>query len=446
MNIKELEDKVAEIRERGDKHVRQIMADVQGMGPEEKQQYYDKTNCWQVENGIRLELEQAKQELAGARHYQLSEKDEIVKAFKETASQSGGSARSPAQNEFRNFGQFLQSIACIQGGLPISSQFNQPYREELHYKLNLYNAAASGMSVGVPSDGGYLVRKDWSAQFLQKGMDRSMLLPLCTRVGVGADFDSLEYPYIDESSRANGSRWGGVQVFWVSEAGTVTAKKPKIGKGEIRLEELMGLAYVTNRLLRDAVALQSVLSSAFESEIGFKLDDSVMRGTGSGQMLGFLNSPVLVSVTRAADDVDTVLEMFSRMPARLEAGSVWLHHKNWIKKLPKMKIGETPVWMPPGGMAAAPNATILGSPARSIEQCSAVGTAGDLILANMGEYVYIEKEGEGVAFDESIHIRFEYNEMAFRWVKRINGQPVARTSLTPYTGSDALSPFITVAA
>ena len=273
-----------------------------------------------------------------------------------------------------------------------------------------------------------------------------MLLPLCTRIGIGADFDSLEYPYIDESSRATGSRWGGVQVFWVEEAGTVTAKKPKIGKGTIELQELMGLAYVTNRLLRDATALQSVLSSAFESEIGFKLDDSVMRGTGGGQMLGFLNSGVLVSVTRAADDVDTILEMFSRMPSRLEAGSIWLHHKNWIKKLPKMKIGDTPVWLPPGGLADRPRASILGSPSMSIEQCSAVGTPGDICLVNMGEYVYIEKENEGTQFDESIHVRFEYNEMAFRWVKRINGQPVARSSLTPYTGSDALSPFVTVAA
>jgi len=212
------------------------------------------------------------------------------------------------------------------------------------------------------------------------------------------------------------------------------------------LTELMGLCYVTNRLLKDAAALRSILTTAFESEIGFKIDDAFLRGNGAGQPLGFLNSPVLVSVTRAADDVDTVLEMYSRMPARLKAGAVWLRHSDWIKKLPKMKVGDTPVWMPSGGLANAPLGSILGKPDIELEQCSAVGTPGDLILANMGEYVYIVKENEDMQFDESIHVRFEYNEMAFRWVYRINAQPISRSAITPYQGSSTLSPFITVAA
>ena len=54
--------------------------------------------------------------------------------------------------------------------------------------------------------------------------------------------------YIDETSRANGSRWGGVQVFRGAEADQATAKKPKFGLWERRVTDMIALAYVTERL------------------------------------------------------------------------------------------------------------------------------------------------------------------------------------------------------
>ena len=126
-------------------------------------------------------------------------------------------------------------------------------------------------------------------------------------------------------------RWGGVQVFWAAEATTVTATKPKIGKGELRLEEIMGLAYATNRLLRDSSALEGILTSSFESEFGFLVDNSIFRGTGAGQMLGILQSPALVSVTRAVDDLTTILDLYEVMPSRLKTTAVWLYHPKLVE-------------------------------------------------------------------------------------------------------------------
>jgi hypothetical protein len=58
--------------------------------------------------------------------------------------------------------------------------------------------------------------------------------------------------YLDETSRATGSRWGGIQVYRAAEADSATAKKPQLGRWECRLEDIIGLAYITERLLRDA--------------------------------------------------------------------------------------------------------------------------------------------------------------------------------------------------
>jgi hypothetical protein len=88
----------------------------------------------------------------------------------------------------------------------------------------------------------------------------------------------------------------------------------------------------------------------------------------------------------------------------------------------------------------------MGVPIRPIEQASAIGDVGDILLANFSEYVYIEKDGEGLQFDESMHVRFIYDEMAFRWIYRINGQPIGQAPVTPYKGANTTSAFVTLAA
>ena len=356
--------------------------------------------------------------------------------------------------EFRSFGEFLQAVAAKASPVLAS---RLPNAEVLLRKLDVYQAAASGMSVGSPADGGYLVRTEWSSAMMERAREAAALLPLTRDIGIGADADSLEYPFIDETSRATGSRWGGVQVFWKTEAATVTAKAPKIGKGELRLEEVMGLAYATERLLRDATALQGILGSAFESEFAFTIDNAILRGDGVGKPLGFFigaggaSHPAYVEVAKEGSQVAAtvvpanVTKMYARMPPRLKPGAVWLIHSDVMSQLPLMAIGQQPVWLPPGNLTQAPNGLLLGKPVVEIEQAEALGTAGDILFVNLKEYVTITKAGEGLRSDSSMHVRFLYDEMAFRWVYRINGQPTWKASLTPFKGSSNLSPFVGLA-
>jgi HK97 family phage major capsid protein len=363
--------------------------------------------------------------------------------------QSGGGAL-PTQ-EFSGMGEFLQAVAVSSDSV-WRARLGGSKADELMNKLTAYQAAASGASVGVPSDGGFLVRKDWSAAMLDRAKEQATLLPRTRGVPIGGDFDALEYPYIDESSRATGSRWGGVQVFWVAEADTVTAKKPKIGKGELKLEEIMGLAYATERLIRDASALEGILSNSFESEVGFQIDDAIFRGNGVGKPQGFFQHPCWVEVAKegsqAADTVvvANLLKMYARMPARLKAGAVWLIHPDVMTQLPQMSIGNQPVWLPPSGnLTSAPAGLLLGRPVVELEQANELGKVGDIVLANLNEYVTITKANEGLRYDTSMHVKFDTNQTAFRWVFRINGQPTWRTKLAPYKGASDLSPFIGLA-
>lgn len=339
-----------------------------------------------------------------------------------------------------SFGEFLQAVAgaATPGGVT---------------DARLYQGAASGLSSGVPSDGGFLVQSDYSTALLTAGYGESVLAPRCRRIPIGSNSDGLEAPIIDQTSRAAGSRFGGVQVYRRAEADTVAATKPKFGLFDLRLEDLMGLAYATERLLRDATSLEAVLTQAFAEEFAFTVDNEIIRGDGVGECLGILNAPATVSVAKETGQTaatvvkENIDKMWSRMWARARAGAVWLINQDVEPQLDDLSMGVgtggLPVYMPPGGLNDTPYSRLKGRPVLPVEQCATLGTVGDIILVNLDEYILIEKGGIEPA--ESIHVRFIYNERTFRWVYRINGRPKWHSALTPAQGSNTLSPYVTLA-
>lgn len=348
-----------------------------------------------------------------------------------------------------SFGAFLVAVAAAAQGKGVDPRLLEP------------KAAASGLNTSVPSEAGYLVRTDFSTRLLDRGVEESVLAQRCTTIDIGEGADGLELPYIDETSRANGSRWGGVQVYRRAEADTVTATKPKFGLLEIRLEDLMGICYATDRSLRDAVSLAQVIERSFASEFAFKVDDEIVRGTGVGQCLGILNSPATVSQaaegSQVADTVvaENVIKMRSRLHARSRGGMAWFINQEVEPQLPLMvvkvknvagaeNVGGAPVYMPANGLSVDGYDTLFGKSVIPLEQCSAIGDVGDIIAANLQQYLLIRKGALETA--SSIHVRFLYGENTFRFTYRINGAPAWKSPLTPYKGTLTLSPFVTLAA
>jgi HK97 family phage major capsid protein len=320
-------------------------------------------------------------------------------------------------------------------------------------------AAASGGSATVGADGGFLIGKDSEVDLMKGGFETGVLASKCSETEISGNSDSLEVVYIDETSRATGSRWGGVQVYRHAESDTVTAKKPGLGKWECRLEDMMGLAYATERLLADASAMGSVFDEAFRDEFGFKLDDEIYRGTGAGQALGILNAGCLVTVTKETSQVaDTIvaenlMKMWARVPLRSRLAGFWTYNIECEPQLQQMNVkvknvagtenvGGFPIFTPANG--TNPVATIYGRPALPIEHASAIGDVGDIAFLDLSQYKLIRKGGIGM--DESIHVRFIYNERAFRWTARVNGAPKLKSAITPYKGANTLSPFVVLQA
>ena len=323
-------------------------------------------------------------------------------------------------------------------------------------RLSKVQAAASGLNEQVPSEGGFLVEKD-SANILNEGsIATGLLAQRCFRVPISENSNGIKIKLIDETSRANGSRYGGIQAYWAAEADTVTASKPKFRQVELELKKLFAIMYATEEELRDAGALTALVNRWFPAEVGFKIDDGIINGTGSGMPLGIANAGCTISQAietgqvRATSPIlyDNIAKMYSRQSNLSASGLAWFINQDLLPDIMMMTVqvgtGGVPVFLPPNGAAGQPYMTLLNKPIIPIEQCAAKASLGDIIFADMSEYMIIDKGG--IQSNVSIHVRFLYDEQTFKWTYRIDGQPLKNAALTPFSGGNTRSPFVVLAA
>ena len=87
--------------------------------------------------------------------------------------------------------------------------------------------------------------------------------------------------------------------------------------------------------------------------------------------------------------------------------------------------------------------TMMGRPVVPVEYAATLGTPGDILLADLGQYYLARRSGVEMA--TSIHVQFLTDQQAFRWKMRLDGQPFWKKPLTPKNGSNTLAPFIALA-
>jgi HK97 family phage major capsid protein len=312
----------------------------------------------------------------------------------------------------------------------------------------------TGLNEGIGSQGGFLVDTDRAGGILQRVYDTGDLLRRVDMVGISAGSNGMTFNAINETSRADGSRMGGIRAYWTAEGGTKTASQPEFRQLELKLHKVVGLVYATDELLQDASALESWIMSNLPDELRFVVEDAIINGTGVGMPQGILASACLVSVVIEAGQaaativVPNIVKMWSRMWARSRRNAIWLVNQDVEPQLFQLQLpvgtGGQAVYMPPGGLSATPYATLMGRPVVAHESCPTLGTVGDIILADMSQYQMIEKGG--IQSASSIHVQFVYDETVFRFVYRCDGESKWNSALTPNSGSgNTLSPFVALA-
>lgn len=311
----------------------------------------------------------------------------------------------------------------------------------------------AGMGELIDSDGGFLVQHDFTTELLTLAFAEANLFSKTSPVIIGPGKNGLTWNMVKETSRATGSRHGGVRVYWAAEAATKDASKIELTQGRLGLEKLLAFCYATDENLEDASALESLIREEFPAEMAFVLNDGVLNGTGVGQMLGVLASNALVTVAKESGQAaatikyENVLKMFARLNPNSVTRAAWYINQACIPQLGTMSLavgtGGVPVYMPANGAAGQMFSTLFGLPVIPCEQCAALGTVGDIVLADLSQYRTIRK-GE-IKAAVSMHVKFLTEEQCFRFSYRVNGAPKRNHVLTPYKGSDTIGHFVALA-
>lgn len=316
----------------------------------------------------------------------------------------------------------------------------------------LISAAATGINEQVGSEGAFLVQADFSQTLFQKAWETSALASRCDRRTVVGN--GIAVPGIDEKSRADGSRHGGISVSYVSEGGQASGTRPKFQMVEAKLKKQMALVYLTDEMLEDAGFVAAWVADKVPQEMAFVMDAKIFEGTGVGEPQGFINSGAVVTVAKeGAQTADTIniqniVKMHARMPAALRGEAVWLINQDAEPQLPLMTLGGSaaayPVFLPSVSIAGVPGQMLYGKQLVASEHAATVGDLNDITLVNLSQYLLIQKGT--VRQDVSMHVRFDYAEQVFRFIHRHDGRSLWKEAVSPRKGTNKQSPFINLEA
>jgi len=302
-------------------------------------------------------------------------------------------------------------------------------------------AEASGVT------GGYTVPPEFYQQLQTIMAEQTFIRPRAFVVPMASA--TLQMPYLDITtvqSAGVSPFFGGVQMSWTAEAQTRTETEPQFRQMELKAWELSGYTVSSNVLLQDSVmGLEQFLMMLFAQSIAWFEEYAFLQGNGVGKPQGMLSAPAAIPVTRNTPTsvlfVD-VATMWSKLLPMSWGKAIWTFSPTVVPQLLQLKDGNgRAIFISiDQGITKTPTWSLLGRPAYPTEKVPALGTKGDLMLLDPGLYVIGDRMSIEIAASE--HVNFLKNQMTWRVVERVDGQPWLSAPVTLQDTTTQVSPFV----
>lgn len=392
-----------------------------------------------LENLRAQELETAEELLAAEQANDRKAKETATGAgiqTEVTEDQAEKWAKDPKRG-FRNHNEFFGAVMAAGRG-----------RIDARLKALDPKAAVGSDEQGTYSDpyGGYLVPSGIAPGILQVEAEGDPLAALLTNIPMSAPTVKFN-ARVDKNHSSSVS--GGLTVSRRPEAVDGTSSRMKFEQVTLTANEEFGLAYATESVLSDSPeSFVAVIAAGFKDEYAAFAMNERINGAGSGERMGFLNSPALIEVAKETSQVAATIVKtnIDKMAARCwrYGRAVWLANHNTRVQLKSLVqvVGTGGAPVPYFQTGADGQGTLDGRPIFFSEFAKTLGTVGDLILVVPSEY--LEGMYQSPQYAESIHVRFVSGERAFRFFRRTDGRPWWTSALTPKNG-DTLSPIVALA-
>ena len=376
----------------------------------------------------------------------MSSQGEVSKLVYDGALHSGKKeTKAKEEQEARPFASLGEQLKAV---------YNLRRNGVQDQRLIQVNNVVLGSNEGTGADGGFAIQTDFAGVILESALERNSLLQRLDRYTVSSGANSMRWVMADETDISK-SVFGGVQMYWAAEGGTVPATHPKLREVKLDLEKMMGFAYCTEEMMEDAAFMSGFFSTAFSLAADELLTGAVIGGDGVGKPLGILNSSALVTVAKETSQAagtfvgNNAVKMLARAMPKNRDRLVWLMHPDMEEQLPGLSItssdGSTSkfLWDPEGGIRNFDAQRVLGKTVIFDQNCATPGVVGDVMLVDPFQYILLSKGT--IKQDWSMHVEFLTDQMCFRVVFRCNGTPKVNSPLTIKNSTKTRSPFVALA-
>jgi HK97 family phage major capsid protein len=387
--------------------------------------------------------------------------DAALKRFQDTQSQARkhavpmifgegavavGSGLNDNRDPRRCFGDWLVKVAkaCV-GRTCDAIQASRDLERDYGTTIAPWQKAAMGESSGVT--GGYTVPPDFYTQLLAIAAEDNFFRQRAFIQPMGSA--TLQFPYLDITTvQATGVSpfFGAVQAYWTAEAQTRTETEPQFKMMELRAQELSGYSVSSNVLLQDAAfGLEKFLYTLFGKAVAWYEQYAFLQGSGVGKPLGILNAPATLVQSRNTPSTvkyPDISNMFSKLLPSSINRAVWVITPTVIPQLLQLQDGANRAIFISidQGAVKPPVWKLLGLPVQITEMMPAMGTKGDVSLVDCSNYVIGDRMALEIAASE--HVNFLKNQMTWRFVQRVDGQPWMDKPVTLQDGVTQVSAFV----
>jgi len=327
------------------------------------------------------------------------------------------------------------------GGFNSIGEFAVTVRKEVdrvRHDSRLEPLLGKTMSGGTDSAGGFTIPEQWAGEIRHAALEgsivrsRAMTLPMVS--------DTANLPVLLDSDRSS-NIFGGVTLTWLEEAEekATSATDPVLANLKLVAHDGVAITFVSNALMSDYEKAPRKFSDfiklAFGKAVRFYEDDYFIWGDGVGKPLGIMSSSGRIDVNRqnitqvSAVDIGNMAE--SLLPASW-ATAVWLISPEVLANWSSQTTRIHPV-------VNLSNMRCLGRPIIVTEKCQALGTTGDIILADFENgYVIGDREMEIAGSRETNYndtSGYLQNQTCWKIVLRVDGQPLLTSAITPKRGT-----------
>jgi len=337
--------------------------------------------------------------------------------------------------DWGSFGEFLAAVSAFRDPR-VKSDLEQKGMLPEGWEQKLLQEAIGAV-------GGFLVPVAYRAEMFEKVYEgavvrpRAFVIPMST---VQVQMPSMDQTIVPAAPKS--AFMAGTVFQWIEEA----TQKPEVEMLfkliDLIVHEYAGWIPVSNNLIADSViSVEALIRAHFtKTAVGYE-DWHFLNGNGVGQPQGVIGAQATIPCARTGAGAIVWADVAAMIHAfQPGANGVWVIHHCCLEQILALcdTFGNF-MWIP--NMRDGVPERLMGYPIVWTEKVPALGTRGDIILADFSYYLIGDREQPTIDSDRSE--RFRYNQTTFRLSARVDGKPwlTAPVQLMP-AGASTISPFV----